>query len=113
MTIYEQFNQKRKQELLPFFEAVYLKNLTKAQANLAKINSSNLENLENEEVFAEKLTVNNHYNSKLTGTTRKGRTTTAHVSKIKPLKQSFPLQDRPPPDPPDLPPGPSAGPDTE
>ncbi|KAF2889129.1 hypothetical protein ILUMI_17044 [Ignelater luminosus] len=61
----------------------------------------------------EKLTVNNQDNSKLTVTTRKGKTITAHVSKIKPLTESFTLQDRPPPDPPDLLPGPSADPDTD
>ncbi|KAF2895862.1 hypothetical protein ILUMI_10315, partial [Ignelater luminosus] len=92
----------------------------------AKINSSRNDppNLKNQEVFAErnrprktdppfeKLTVNNQGNSKLRGTTRKGRTTTAHVSKIKPLTQSFPLQDRPPPDPPDLLPGAQADSDS-
>lgn len=95
LTIYEQYNEKRKQELLPFYDTVYQKNRTKAQALLDKANVErhNPPNLQNQEVLVarnrprktdppfEKVTVTKQLDNKITGMTQKNRTTTAHIKR--------------------------------
>lgn len=40
LTIYEKYNQNRKNEILPFFEQIYLKSLRKGKQNLEKQNQN-------------------------------------------------------------------------
>lgn len=107
MTIFEQYNQKRKEEVLPFYDQVYLKNKAKAQQILEKRNE-NLNDppqLEQTDVYVkrsrprktdppyEKLSVEKQMQSKLFGKTQKANQTTAHVKKIKRLRHKSSLQD--------------------
>lgn len=127
-TIYEQYNEKRRREILPFYEQVYQKAKEKAQQNLNKRNDNRDDppDIETKQIFIkrkkpgktdplyEKLNVVTQNDSKILGKTQKQRDTTAHLSKMKKLRQVFPLQNANPLDnPPDTPidddtiPGPS------
>lgn len=110
LTIYEQFNQKRKQEILPFYDQVYVRNKRHAEKILEKRNEDRNDppNLENKEVYVrrnkpskidplyQKVNVDLQENTKITGKTSKHRTTTANISKIKKLTQQSlsQIQDR-------------------
>lgn len=125
ITIYEQYNQKRKQEILPFYDQVYLKSGRKAQNLLDKRNENfnDPPSMDYQSVFVErnrprkidppfeKIIVTHQDNCKLTGKTRKGRLTTTHINKTKRLRKSVSLQDPHLLDPPDPQPGPSSRPD--
>lgn len=122
-TIYEQYNNKRKEEILPFFDTVYRKTLEKAQNTLNKRNANceNPPNLENQKVFVERnrprkvdppfepITVTEQHQTKIQGKTKKGRTTTANITTIKRLRNIPSLQVDPVGDEPQ--PGPSSKPD--
>lgn len=105
-TIYEQYNNKRKEEILPFFDTVYRKTLQKAQNILDKRNE-NLQippDLENQTVFVERnrprkidppferITVSDQDKTKICGKTKKGRITTANIKKVKKLRKIPSLQ---------------------
>lgn len=102
MTIYEHYNEKRKQELLPFYDAVHTKNRNKAEKILEKRNESRDEppDLENIDVYVErnrprkvdppfeKIKVTHQEGNKILGTTSKARPTTANLKSIKRLRKS-------------------------
>jgi len=56
MTIYEQYNEKRKQEILPFYDQIHLKNELEARKILEKRNETRNDppNLEQTEVYVER-----------------------------------------------------------
>lgn len=97
MTVYESYNEKRKQELLPFYDNIYAKNRKRAEQILEKRNETREEppNLEDRDVYVErarprktdplfeKVQVTHQDESKIAGITQKGRETTANVKKIK------------------------------
>ena len=101
MTVFETYNQKRKQEILPFYDQVYSKNKSKAEGILAKrnLNRDDPPDFSNLNVYIErnrprkidppfeKLTITNQDDTKLTGITTKGRSTTANVRKVKRLRK--------------------------
>lgn len=103
MTVYEQYNQKRKQEILPFYDHVYLKNKDKAQKILDKRNEGRNDppDLTNREIYLErdrprktdppfeKITVEQQDKNKISGKTQKSRQTTAHIKKTKPLRKNI------------------------
>lgn len=106
MTVYEQYNEKRKREILPFYDQVYLKNREKAQHVLDKRNEnlSDPPDLINKEIYLkrnrprkidppfEKIVVNEQNQNKISGTTQKQNQTTAHVKKVKRLRHVSSLQ---------------------
>lgn len=106
MTIFEQYNEKRKQEILPFYDQVYLKNKQKAQDTLDRRNETRNDppDVENMQILVkrnkpskvdpryEKITVKNQDGNKISGTTEKCRNTTAHISKAKKLRNVHSLQ---------------------
>lgn len=100
MTVYEQYNEKRKREIMPFYDQIYNKNKQQAEKVLDKRNETRNDppNLENNEVYVrrnkpskvdplyQKISVENQENVKIIGKTNKQRTTTAHINKVKKLK---------------------------
>lgn len=106
MTVYEHYNEKRRQELLPFYDHVFQKNLTTAQKALEDKNKNRTEppNLENLEIYVErdrprktdppfqKIVVTGQERNKITGTTDKNRQTTANIRKVKRLRKPCNLQ---------------------
>lgn len=102
ITIYEQYNEKRKQEILPFFDHVYERNKDKAQKRLTKLNENRNDppNLEQREVYVErnrprktdppfeKIVVGQQQQNKISGLTTKSRETTAHIQKVKKLRKN-------------------------
>lgn len=112
MPIYEQYNEKRKQEILPFYDQIYHKNKDRAEKVLEKKNKDRNEapDLENQEIFVErnrprktdppfeKIKVTSQDNTKITGLTQKQRPTTANIGTVKRLRRIFPLQDHTDPD---------------
>ena len=106
MPVFEEYNQKRKQEILPFYDQIYEKNKNKAEKILDKRNEQRQEppDLQNQEVFVErnrprktdppfeKIKVTSQDNTKITGLTQKQRPTTANITTVKPLRRMFPLQ---------------------
>ena len=102
MTIYENYNEKRRQELIPFYNNIYFKNKNKAEGILEKRNEARdfPPNLEGKEIYVErnrprktdplfsKVTVTNQEKSKVTGITQKQRPATAHVRAIKKLRKN-------------------------
>lgn len=108
LTVYEQYNEKRKQELMPFYDIVYGISKEKAQRVIDKrnLNKENPPDLLGRDVYVERtrtrkidppfqtLRVDKQTNGKVHGTTRKGRPTTAHIRKLKRLtKNVYSLQD--------------------
>lgn len=120
MPIFEQYNEKRKQEILPFYDHVYNKNKEKANKILEKHNTNRDDpiNLEGKEVYVErnkprktdppfeKITVTEQDQHKIAGQTSKSRPTTAHVRTMKRLRQQ-PSSLQAPPDNNEDDPGPS------
>ena len=100
LTIFERYNEKRREELLPFYDNVFRKNENKAKQILEKRNENrdNPPQLENKEIFVkrnrprktdppfEKIRVVEQDNNKITGLTEKNRPTTAHLLKVKKLR---------------------------
>lgn len=103
MTLYETYNEKRRQEILPFYEHIYNKNKRKAEKNLEKQNKDKEDtpNLENLDVYIErerprkvdppfeKINVLNQEENKITGLTQKSRETTANIKKVKRLRKGM------------------------
>lgn len=46
LKIYQDYNEKRKQEILPFFDSLYQKQLDKGTRNLKKVNENRIQNPE-------------------------------------------------------------------
>ena len=105
MTIYEDYNQRRKNEILPFYDQIYNKTLQKGQQILAKRNQNSEQPVINQPtVYAaknkpsktdplfEKINVKSIEDTKIIGTSQKGRTTNSHLRKIKRLRTTNPLQ---------------------
>lgn len=106
MTIFQQYNEKRKEEILPFYDQIYLRNKNKAEKILDKRNADRDEppSIEGEDVFVrrnkpskvdplyQKISVETQDNTKITGKTDKNRQTTAHISKVRKLKPTSSLQ---------------------
>lgn len=108
LTIYEQYNEKRKNEILPFYDHVYTKNKDKAQRILDNHNK-NCDDpplVENQEIYVrrnkprktdpifDKINVVEQQQGKIFGITEKARQTTAHLKKAKKLRKTVsPLQD--------------------
>lgn len=102
MTVYEQYNEKRKQEILPFFDHIYERNKDKAQKKLTKLNENRRDppDLKQKEVYVErnrprktdppfeKITVAQQQQNKISGLTAKSRETTAHIKKVKTLRKN-------------------------
>lgn len=102
MTVYEQYNEKRKKEILPFFDHIYERNKEKGQKNLNRINENRNDppNLAQREVYVErnrprktdppfeKVTVERQQQNKISGLTQKSRETTAHIKKVKRLRKN-------------------------
>lgn len=100
LTVYENYNEKRKNELLPFYDHVYNKNKEKAQLNLNKHNENRDDppKLDNQEVYIQrnkprktdpiydKIKVTKQVDNKIYGVTEKNRQTTAHLQKMKKLR---------------------------
>ena len=103
LTVYEQYNEKRKQEIIPFYDQVYLKNKNKADRNLDKRNETRDDppNITVAEVYVErerprkidppfeKITIDNQQGNKLLGRTQTNRQTTADISKVKRLRKYY------------------------
>ncbi|POS82904.1 hypothetical protein EPUL_005150, partial [Erysiphe pulchra] len=101
MTVYEQYNEKRKQEILPFFDLIYKRNEDKAKKTLTRLNENRNDppNLEQKEVYVErnrprktdppfeKITVHQQNQNKISGLTSKSRETTAHIRNVKKLRK--------------------------
>lgn len=101
MTIFEQYNEKRKQEILPFYDQVYNKNKQKAEKTLEKRNESRNDppDLTDKIVYVErnrprktdppfeKITVTEQDQNKIQGLTKKNRPTTANIKTVKRLRQ--------------------------
>lgn len=106
MTLYEQYNEKRKQEILPFYNQVYNKNKNRAERTLNKRNEPRMDppDLTNKEVYIErdrprkadppfeKLKVTAQNKGTLIGLSQKNRETTAHIGKAKRLRHTIGLQ---------------------
>ena len=102
MTILEQYNERRRQELIPFYDHVYRKNKEKAERILDKRNTNKdlPPDVTNKEVYVErnrprktdppfeKITVTEQDENKITGLTTKNRSTTANIQKIKRLRKN-------------------------
>ena len=102
LTIFERYNDKRKQEILPFYDLVYNKNKNKAEQKLAKlnINKEDTPMLIQKDVFIErkrprkidppfqKLIITDQTGNKLQGITEKGNITTAHVKTARRLRKT-------------------------
>lgn len=56
MTVYEQYKEKRKQEILPFFDHIYERNKDKAQKTFNRLNENRNDppNLKQREVYVER-----------------------------------------------------------
>lgn len=102
LTVYEQYNEKRKQEILPFYDEVYTKTKEKANKILEKRNQNREdppELPEGEDVFIERnrprktdppferIRVDTQEGGKVKGITQKARVTTAHLRKAKRLRK--------------------------
>lgn len=132
LTVYENYNEKRKQELLPFYDEIYEKNKTKATATLEKQNTTRQEppDIVDQEVYMarnrprkadppfEPLRVVGQDKGQLIGMTDKNRITTTNIEKVKRLRRIPYLQDKdgvdnptPPSSNPSPVPGPSNAPD--
>ena len=107
MTVYETYNEKRRQEILPFYDRVYEKNKDKANKILEKRNENRSDppDLEEQEIFVErnkprktdplfdKIKVTKQEGNKIIGLTAKNRSTTANIRKVKRLRKPIsPLQ---------------------
>ena len=107
MTVYETYNEKRRQEILPFYDRVYEKNKEKANKILEKRNENRSDppDLEEQEIFVErnkprktdplfdKIKVTKQEGNKIIGLTAKNRPTTANIRKVKRLRKPIsPLQ---------------------
>jgi len=118
LTIFQNYNEKRRAELLPFYDQVYERNKKRAEEALARKNSNRetTPNVEDTDVYVERnrprktdppferIRVTSQLDSKITGLTEKSRTTTANVRKIKRLRKvTSPLQETVPPPQPDEP----------
>ena len=96
----QQYNEYRIEEILPFFDEIYDKNKEKATKVLEKRNKDRDDpiDLTDCDIYVkrdrprktdppyEKIHVTTQDNSKLTGTTAKGRSTTAHIKKTNSVK---------------------------
>lgn len=109
-TIYETYNQKRKNEILPFYEELYQKQLEKATRNLEKRNQDKEHSIEINEPTVyfkrqrirktdpayDKVNVTSIKDNKIEGTREiSNRPANIHTRKIKRLKKTFSLQDVP------------------
>lgn len=118
-TIYEVYNEKRKKELMPFYDEVYQKQLDQGTKKLQKANKNKEKSIEISEPILyfkkpkirkadpcyDKINVTSATDNKIEGIKdRTQLTTNIHARKIKRIKKKFSLQD----DPPDNQPGPSS-----
>lgn len=101
LTIYEQYNQKRKQELLPFYDVVHSKTKDKAALTLIKKNADRIDapDLTVSEIFVErnrprktdppfaKIQIDNQDQAKITGKTSNNRPTTANLRRTKRVRK--------------------------
>lgn len=101
LTLYENYNEKRKQELMPFYDQVYEKNRNKATNILEKRNENrqNPPNLEDREIYMtrnrprkadplfEPLRVIGQNDAQIVGMTDKNRITTTNIDKTKRLRR--------------------------
>lgn len=106
MTIYEQYNSKRKNELLPFIDRIYKKNLDKEQKNLDKRNERKIDPLEiitdtiyiqknkprKTDPLYDKIRVTNVDNAKVEGISEKKRITNSNIKKVKRIRKCVPFQ---------------------
>ena len=114
LSIFEKYNEKRREELLPFYDNVFRKTGNKAQQILEKRNENKEQtpDLTNQDIYVErnrprkvdppfeKLTVTEQNETKISGLTKKSRPTTANVRKVKRLRKTIPsLQDEDDPSP--------------
>lgn len=100
MTVFEQYNEKRKQELLPFYNQIYEKNKQKAEKVLEKRNERKEDppDLQDKDIYVErnrprktdppfeKIRVTAQDGPKISGITQKARPTTANIKTIKRLR---------------------------
>lgn len=108
MTIFENYNQKRKQELCPFYDQIYAKNKNRAEKTLETRNKDkeSCPELGDRDVYVERnrpgkldppferIRVTAQSDAKIQGLTEKARKTTANVRKVKRLRVvSSPLQE--------------------
>lgn len=107
LTIYEEYNNRRKQELIPFLKEVYDKTFQKEQKVLAQRNANREPEPEintDTSVFVkknkpgktdplyEKINVTNRKKTKIIGKSAKNKITNSHVRKIKRLRKVPSLQ---------------------
>lgn len=108
MPVFERYNEKRKQEILPFYDQVYRKNKEKADKILEKRNRERDDppDLTDQDIFIERnrprktdppferIKVIDQQQGQITGLTQKNNLTTVHVRKVKPLRKIIaPVQD--------------------
>ena len=107
ITIYEQYNCKRKNEILPFIDEIYKKNLNKEQTILDKRNASkeNTPDTIPDVVFIrknkpgktdplyDKIKVTNISEDKIEGISEKKRLTNSNIKKTKRIRKTVSLQD--------------------
>lgn len=109
MTIFEQYNERRKSELIPFHENIYKKSYQKQSQNTQRQNNNTEQppDIQPDQVVYRKNTLRNKMNpqyiptrvtetdrNKITGISKK-KTTTAHIRKIKRLRKN-PISFQPP-----------------
>lgn len=113
LTIYEEYNNKRKNEIIPFLDQIYNKNKEKAQKILDNRNINKIDppEINSDVAFArknkpgktdplyEKVVITNKTNNKISGKSVKGKITNSHLRNIKRLRKPFSLQVPRDPDP--------------
>lgn len=106
MTIYEEYNNRRKQEMLPFLKDVYNKTFDKERRILEKRNTTREEppEINDETVYVRKnkpgktdplyakINITGKEGTQIKGTSIKGRSTNTHVRKIKRVRNTPLLQ---------------------
>lgn len=110
MAIYGSYNEKRKSELLPFYEQLYHKQLNKGSKNIAKLNKNKEHAIEINEPAVyfskqrirktdpcfDKVNVTALDKNKISGIRENSnKNTNIHIRKVKRIKKKFNLQDGP------------------
>lgn len=109
-TVYEDYNEKRKREVLPFFDVIYQKELNKGNKILEKRNENkkNSPNVEEPSVYFkkarirktdpcyDKINITSIKENKIEGVREKtDKKANAHMRNIKRFRKNFSLQDNP------------------